>query len=76
MTFSLQKYTPLHAAAARGHSGVVGLLLQNEAVVDEMNSYGNTPLHIACLNGHKSVCIELLYRDANINAVNYRGQVS
>lgn len=66
----------MHAAAARGHSGVVDLLLQNEAIVDEMNSYGNTPLHIACLNGHKSVCVELLYRNANINAINYRGQVN
>lgn len=71
-----QKYTPLHAAAARGHSVVVDLLLQNDADVDGMNAYGNTPLHIACLNGHKSVCIELLYRNANINAINYRGQVS
>lgn len=71
-----QKYTPLHAAAARGQAVVVDLLLQNGADVDGFNSYGNTPLHIACLNGHTSVCSELLYRNANVNAINHRGQVN
>lgn len=50
------------------------LLLNNGAMVDAQNAYGNTPLHIACLNGHFPICQELYASGADIEAVNYRGQ--
>ena len=39
--------TALHAACYRGFDDVVDLLVNNEAVLDIMDSDGKTPLHIA-----------------------------
>ena len=71
----LQKFTPLHAAAASGHVTVAKFLLEMKADVDVVNSAGNTPLHIACLNGMDMVVNELLFYGASIHITNYKGQV-
>lgn len=44
--------TPMHAAAARGHTKIVRLLLQNGANARTRNQMGQTALHLACRYGH------------------------
>merc|ERR1712224_373971 len=47
--------TPLHAAAANGHAGMVSLLLAARAQPDLMNAMGKTALDVATLRQRRSV---------------------
>eukprot|EP00752_Nemacystus_decipiens_P011118 g9878.t1 len=44
--------TPLHRAAARGHTEVVLRLLDHGVAVDPTDTHGATPLHLAAGGGH------------------------
>lgn len=51
--------TPLHFAAACGHVGILGNLIQvagSSAVLDDQ---GFSPLHWACFNGNKNTLVPL-----------------
>ncbi|WFD44542.1 ankyrin repeat-containing protein [Malassezia psittaci] len=59
-----QKNTPLHFAAANGHTDIIKMLL-SEADLDALlsqNTAGNTPLHWAAFNGHLDVATALVDR--------------
>ncbi|KAK4222473.1 ankyrin repeat-containing domain protein [Podospora fimiseda] len=43
---------PLHLAAEKGYSSVIGILLSNGAHVDARDDTGRTALHYAAKNGH------------------------
>lgn len=47
--------TPLHVAAAVGHSGVVRALLAHGARASAQDARGSTPLHAAALHAHLEV---------------------
>ena len=47
--------TPLHLAASRGHTGVVGLLLGRGASTEAMNKGNNTPVHLTTRKGHTDI---------------------
>ena len=60
--------TPLHFAAANGHSVIMRLLLEMDASVKAADTIGRTPLHLAAENDHP-VCIKLLLEArAQVNA--------
>lgn len=67
------KRTPLHAAAASGHRGVVALLLSQDVEVDSTDSEDKTPLGLAATSGHVDIvkCLidagaEASHRDSTI----------
>lgn len=60
-------WTPLHAAAVRGHAEVAACLLQSGADVTRRNRAGRTPLQEAILNGRTAVA-ELLRRHGGENS--------
>jgi ankyrin repeat protein len=59
--------TPLHRAAAAGHSAVVAQLLASGAVVDPRDQQGLTPLYHAVRFGKRPTAGLLLNRGANAN---------
>ena len=61
-------WTPLHRAAARGHTGVARALLDADARIDETGAAGWTPLHRAAKLGHEEMTALLLERGADANA--------
>ena len=61
-------WTPLHRAAARGHTGVARALLDAGARIDETGAGGWTPLHRAAKLGHEEMTALLLERGADANA--------
>ncbi|MCJ1473573.1 Ankyrin-2 [Lambiella insularis] len=68
--------TPLHMAAANGHTETIQFLLSllpPPALVNAQNLAGNTPLHYACLNGHVKVAKILLAAGADRGVVNQAG---
>ena len=65
--------SPLVAATAAGHVGVVEQLLQCGAHVDSTHMYQMTCLHIACNKGYHKVVAALLDHGASINAQDKRG---
>ena len=60
--------TPLHAAAYRGHTEVVELLVAHRADVNARDVRGWIPLHVAVDQGHTQVAELLIARGANVNA--------
>lgn len=66
--------TPLHKAAAAGHTGVAELLLVHKANVNaRMKGGDSTPLHWAADAGHKDVAELLLAHKADVNAKDHGG---
>ncbi|KAK7082352.1 Poly (ADP-ribose) polymerase [Halocaridina rubra] len=55
------KQTPLHYAAYEGKLSAVKWLVQNGAVLDAKDGYGNTPLSCACRRKQKDVIYWLQY---------------
>jgi ankyrin repeat protein len=53
----------LHAAVAKGHLNIVGLLLEHEVSVNVRNGDAATPLHLATKGGHLDVVSLLLESD-------------
>jgi ankyrin repeat protein len=66
-------YTPLHAAAEKGHKEVAELLLTNKADVHAKCDNGWTPLHAAAYHGHEDVVVLLVANKADVNAKDYDG---
>ena len=63
-------YTPLHFAASKGHTVVVGLLLEKGASINAKDGFDSTPLHNAAINGHTSTVKLLLEKGASPEAKN------
>ncbi|XP_022874301.1 E3 ubiquitin-protein ligase XBAT33-like isoform X2 [Olea europaea var. sylvestris] len=63
--------SPLHFAAAKGHSEIVGLLLENGADVNSRNYCGQTALMQACRYGHWEVVQTLLIFRCNVTRADY-----
>ena len=52
--FHLKSYgSPMHAAAAYGHTEVIKILIENNAAVNERSHYWETPSTLAKLRGHE-----------------------
>ncbi|GLJ55961.1 hypothetical protein SUGI_1201330 [Cryptomeria japonica] len=63
--------SPLHFAAAKGHSEIVNLLLEHGADVNSRNYCGQTALMQACRYGHWEVVQTLLLYKANVTKADY-----
>lgn len=58
--------TPLHEAAANGHTAVVEALIAAGAAVNATNSCDRTPLHEAAAKGHIEVVSALIAAGAAV----------
>ena len=63
-------FTPLHAAAHRGHGEVAQILIDNNASLDCTSSHGHTPLitasemgHVACVEALLIAKVESMYKE-------------
>ncbi|WP_419420461.1 ankyrin repeat domain-containing protein [Legionella sp. D16C41] len=65
--------TPLHIAAACGHSDMVQLLLANGVDTNVVNNEGITPLHVAAYKGHINIVQMLLNTGTDLNVANQTG---
>ncbi len=71
------KWTPLHAACANNHPGVVKALVKGKANVTAKDRIDYTPLHVACMYGYME-CVRAFdeYKDrysaGKILCCNYR----
>ncbi|KAH9317151.1 hypothetical protein KI387_018920 [Taxus chinensis] len=63
--------SPLHFAAAKGHSEIVSLLLEHGADVNSRNYCGQTALMQACRYGHWEVVQTLLLFKGNVTRADY-----
>jgi ankyrin repeat protein len=61
-------YTPLHYAAAFGHTDIAKFLLDNKAQASAVATNGGTPLLAAAWKGHADVVKLLLSHKADFNA--------
>ncbi|MDR1786592.1 MAG: ankyrin repeat domain-containing protein [Spirochaetaceae bacterium] len=59
--------TPLHIAAAEGHTGIAAYLAAGGANVNAQNSTGATPLHEAVRFGHGDIAELLIASGAGVN---------
>ena len=57
--------TPLFVASSRGHIGIVAMLVEAGAVVNQARADGMAPLHMAAATGFPDVVSYLLQRHAN-----------
>ena len=60
--------TPLHTAAAKGRSYLIGILLEYGADINAINFAFDTPLHFAARSGKYETCKILLENGANLYA--------
>ncbi len=56
----IEEYSLIHAAAAKGHTDVVQLLIKSDVNFNESSKNYPTPLHLAAKNGHLAV-LRLFY---------------
>lgn len=66
-------WTPLHSAAAAGHSKLIELLAKAGADVDGFDRQGRSPLVLATDNGHLESIMALFEVGADINLSDPRG---
>ncbi|KAL0631774.1 hypothetical protein Q9L58_009364 [Maublancomyces gigas] len=71
-----ERLTPLQRAAEDGDTGVVQLLLELGASVDEKRSHGPTALMVAARNGHRAVGELLVDAGANIDTTDKGGRTA
>jgi ankyrin repeat protein len=65
--------TPLHRAAANGHTEIAKLLIAAGAEPDARNSFGWTPLHAAASNGRTETAKLLIDAGAELDAMDNDG---
>mmetsp|Transcript_6234 Transcript_6234/g.18805 ORF Transcript_6234/g.18805 Transcript_6234/m.18805 type:complete len:1604 (+) Transcript_6234:403-5214(+) len=63
----MDSLSPLHLAASKGHNGMVELLLDRGADVDERSSKGWSALDFAVLNGHVTSANTLIFYGAIVD---------
>ncbi|KAF5928382.1 hypothetical protein HPG69_014987 [Diceros bicornis minor] len=74
-----RKWTPLHAAAASGHTDSLHLLIdsgERADITDVMDAYGQTPLMLAIMNGHVDCVHLLLEKGSTADAADLRGRTA
>lgn len=74
INMEVDSYTPLMMACRSEKDSdriteIVKQLLDNGAVINQSNLYGDTPLIFACQNGHTEV-VRLMVKDASLDACN------
>lgn len=69
-----RKWTPLHCAAAQGHTKVIAVYTDEGASLELRDSFDNTPGHIACLNSQTAFMIALEAAGANLCLTNRDGR--
>ncbi|KAK7463151.1 hypothetical protein BaRGS_00038263 [Batillaria attramentaria] len=67
------RQTALHVASAEGQTNACKLLLENDAMVNAVDTLECTPLHFACERGYPETVKVLLTSSADANAVNKDG---
>ena len=70
------QWTPLHAAASKGHKDIVELIIAKAADVNAINIFGETPLHRASLSGYEEVIELLITNGADVNVQDKQGSTS
>ena len=65
--------TPLHDAASRNCTNVIGVLVHAGAKVDAKDQAGETPLHVAAQEGCTEAAAMLAHAGAQINARDNKG---
>ena len=65
--------TPLHDAASRNCTNVIGVLLRAGAKVDAKDQAGETPLHVAAQEGNSEAVTMLVQAGAKVNARDKKG---
>ncbi|KAF9608664.1 hypothetical protein IFM89_010448 [Coptis chinensis] len=68
--------SPLHFAAARGHTEIVALLLENGADVNSRNYCGQTVLMHVCRHVHWEVVQAFLLFKSNVTRADYLGRTA
>ncbi|KAG5838273.1 hypothetical protein ANANG_G00222030 [Anguilla anguilla] len=68
-------YTPLHHAALNGHSGVVEVLLRNEAMTNIADNKGCYPLHLAAWKGDQCIVRLLIHQGPSHPKINEQSSV-
>eukprot|EP01095_Lingulamoeba_sp_RSL-Kostka_P000958 TRINITY_DN11291_c0_g1_i1.p1 TRINITY_DN11291_c0_g1~~TRINITY_DN11291_c0_g1_i1.p1 ORF type:complete len:228 (+),score=49.95 TRINITY_DN11291_c0_g1_i1:94-777(+) len=66
----------LHLACKKGNEDIVGLLLENNAILDLTNKYNETPFIKSVQYGHKPVIDLLISKNADINARDINGNTA
>ncbi|XP_061113111.1 ankyrin repeat and SAM domain-containing protein 1A-like isoform X2 [Conger conger] len=68
-------YTPLHHAALNAHSGVVEVLLRNEAMTNIADNKGCFPLHLAAWKGDQCIVRLLIHQGPSHPKINEQSSV-
>ncbi|CAD8087427.1 unnamed protein product [Paramecium primaurelia] len=63
----IYKRSPLHYAALRGSVISGRYMIKMNAIVDDIDKYGNTPLGLAFISGHSNFCTMLIDNKVNVN---------
>lgn len=66
---NLDEATPLHRACYVGSSADVALLIEDGAMLDELDFFGQTPLQVACYRNHSKVAELLISAGASVFAI-------
>lgn len=66
-------WTPIDAAASKGHAKVVELLIEAESDINPTDKEKTTPLHHAAVGGHVEVVNLLLEYEADVGLLDTSG---